>query len=885
MLAFVALLRAVALALCTSVLLSAQTAPNQSIDELIPQLENRQPYVRAKTADTLGGMGPAAAGAGRRLSRLLLEDKDALVREQAVDALRRIGPVVAKDAVPALASVLDSKNPDEKARVIAALGDMGPTAVPALVKELTANSTHRYDVIEALAAIGPNAAKDKDVRQTLVKIALERKASKDDDPFDPRSSAVWALGKMAAVQEVVQILQKGDREIRSDAVSLLGNLGPVAASFATKPLAAVLLDDKKDDLLRQAAADALGNMGSATAKDSIPALIKVLPEDMEHLQALRDGSAEADHNPIFVAGMVENASRSLVRIAQALQVAEATDSIRLLKDSRQALEKVGHTKQSADVQLVVQYLELRRTQNFFDLIWLLPNWAKTALIPSLIYLVWFLVLRFALLPRTPLTLLRWNEGLEGLAYKLPKWLGEASVPFRKVVLIGFYHYHPRVLEAWVSEHAQHATESLLSLPAIKGLTTFVPLPVLLNGELLPELKPWHLQKTCAANQWRVLIKGEGGLGKTTLAMRIMVWALAENPAERLCQDRRMLPVLLNSEIKFDVRGDLATFKSRLRGQLKELIASGTPIPEGLFEKLLADRRVLVILDGVSEMPSSPPGPAVANAQNPDFPANALLITSRDEEREFGPKPIIEPRRIDANHLIPFINAYLGAAGQTKLTDSELFDASRQLSEIVTKGTGITPLLARLFAEQLIDLQKNDKPLKDLPRSVPDLMLSYLNSLNRDRAQSDPDNADVQKAAKIAAWKCLEDTFKPGQPGAKEAIRKALVDVGLSHTLLGTLETRLKILATVEPAESHVRFSLDPLTEYLAALYVVEQRAGSEECWRAFVKEADAKSGAPGSIRGFLAAVRDCCLATKPQVPSWVTNELAFRINVTNDSVS
>jgi hypothetical protein len=59
--------------------------------------------------------------------------------------------------------------------------------------------------------------------------------------------------------------------------------------------------------------------------------------------------------------------------------------------------------------------------------------------------------------------------------------------------------------------------------------------------------------------------------------------------------------------------------------------------------------------------------------------NALLITSRDQEEDFGPNLTIEPQRIDANRLLPFINAYLTASAQSELADSDLFDASRRLS--------------------------------------------------------------------------------------------------------------------------------------------------------------------------------------------------------------
>jgi GTPase SAR1 family protein len=90
---------------------------------------------------------------------------------------------------------------------------------------------------------------------------------------------------------------------------------------------------------------------------------------------------------------------------------------------------------------------------------------------------------------------------------------------------------------------------------------YVALPVRLKGKILGELKPEDLQVACADNRWRLLIKGEGGLGKTTLAKRIAQWGLAENSSERLCPDRQMLPVFLDAGIKFDVRKDLTTFKT------------------------------------------------------------------------------------------------------------------------------------------------------------------------------------------------------------------------------------------------------------------------------------------------------------------------------------
>ena len=56
----------------------------------------------------------------------------------------------------------------------------------------------------------------------------------------------------------------------------------------------------------------------------------------------------------------------------------------------------------------------------------------------------------------------------------------------------------------------------------------------------------------------------------------------------------------------------------------------------------------------------------------------------------------------------------------------------------------------------------------------------------------------------------------------------------------------------------IRFSLDPLAEYLAALYLVEWCGKIEDMWKEFFENAEKQSGAPEAIRGFLLAVRDCC---------------------------
>jgi hypothetical protein len=122
-------------------------------------------------------------------------------------------------------------------------------------------------------------------------------------------------------------------------------------------------------------------------------------------------------------------------------------------------------------------------------------------------------------------------------------------------------------------------------------------------------------------------------------------------------------------------------------------------------------------------------------------------------------------------------------------------------------------------------------------------------------------------------------FRPGQVGSKEAIRHLLLVAKLEVRFLEYLE-KLGILRTEEPAKTHVRFELDPLGEYLAAMKVVELCNEPADRWRTFFKDAEEKYGTPETARGFLLAIRDCCEASVEEyrLPEFVQNELTLLLH-------
>lgn len=169
-------------------------------------------------------------------------------------------------------------------------------------------------------------------------------------------------------------------------------------------------------------------------------------------------------------------------------------------------------------------------------------------------------------------------------------------------------------------------------------------------------------------------------------------------------------------------------------------------------------RVLVIVDRMSELSDATrreirPG-------HPDFPANALIVTSRVKENlDNVPKTLMRPMRIEGNRLSSFLEAYLTQCNKRDIfADSEYFDTCSQLSKMVGQHN-VTVLLAKLYAEQII-AHKSGITDTHLPDNIPDLMLSYLNELNRDHNPNELDNPTVHQDAKVTAWECLKYTFRP-----------------------------------------------------------------------------------------------------------------------------
>jgi hypothetical protein len=347
--------------------------------------------------------------------------------------------------------------------------------------------------------------------------------------------------------------------------------------------------------------------------------------------------------------------------------------------------------------------------------------------------------------------------------------------------------------------------------------------------------------------------------------------MAEDPDERL-GEHLMLPILIEQELDPQVQPEQRLVEA-IRGQLQPLIEAAYPVPADLLEQLLRQRRILVIVDHLSEMSEATRD--LIRPERADFPAGALIVTSRIEEKLDGvPRTALAPLRVEWNRLSTFMEAYLTQRGKRdRFKDSEYFDACGRLSKMVGDRK-ITVLLAKLFAEQMISAKEGGDG--ELPANIPDLMLSYLNELNRNAAGDGRTNASVHQDAKVVGWQCLCTTFRP-MPARRQIVIKELGGTDAEERL-AYLEERLRLVRTIPPAEDEVRVVLDPLAEYLAGLYLVEHHGTNRKGWTELLAQADGLPTGPEGVKGFLLALRDCCLAkgVDPDLRRYLSDELGTR---------
>jgi formylglycine-generating enzyme required for sulfatase activity len=454
-------------------------------------------------------------------------------------------------------------------------------------------------------------------------------------------------------------------------------------------------------------------------------------------------------------------------------------------------------------------------------------------------------------------------------------------------------YTPTDLQHWVERHQARLSEAFLGLPSVQARQVHVPLDVCLTpaGALAKEgprlLEPQDLEPLLAAAGSHVLLlSGDGGAGKTSLAFAIARWWLAGKPGGVV-----RLPVLIETAL---AEGETVALK--VGAWLEEQL--GEPPGVELVAALLRERRLVPILDHVSEL-----APTARQRLLAGLPPGLVITTSRSPNDGWKGCALsqIVPRPIALDRLQSFFVEYLKGRGQGDvLRDDELVPAQNQLRRIVGDKP-ITALLAQMFIDDVIANRQRGL----LAGSVPQLMLSYVRRLDtpvdpsqRERAGLTIDSERVQRALKCLALASHRQMGGDGEPAyqprefsralAKETLQQPEPEgLGLraeeSEGVLGYLGER-RLLVNPGEDSSELRFPLDPLADYLAALAQLEVlettswSTGQKAAWETFLAGLEQRLKQAADLsrsRGFFLALRDAALERRGRgVPEEVPDRLA-----------
>jgi len=451
----------------------------------------------------------------------------------------------------------------------------------------------------------------------------------------------------------------------------------------------------------------------------------------------------------------------------------------------------------------------------------------------------------------PYRLLALNEMLQGTAIGTPdSWL-QVRAPLKYVLGVGLFHRSDRLLDAFVRKYAATARKRFAEMESVRERRIHVDLPVQLAEQALERLEAAHLVSHFSRASCCLLITGEGGSGKTSLACRIAGWALSAKKGERIAR-HTMLPVLIEYPLAQRASNPL---QRAISAAVKDLTGAEDELSQQLLRRLLARKRILVIVDRLSEMDERTRDsirPEIA-----ELGINALIVTSRLNEDLRGLRRVVlSPRPIPNDQLYVFLDSYLRQAGvPCDHIRDQFIDACSQLTVAVGRRE-TTPLLAKLFVAHLISCRREEASWK--PTDVPHLIRSHIDRLNEKVQGVHAENAHVQRCCEALAWECIRGEFKPVSIDWPTAVR-ALLRAGGIEADIGHLGKGLKIIRYEK--EGHpVRFASDPVAEYLAAMHFTAACMSDPSGFVELLQEARRKPGSPQSVSGFLMALRDCCLA-------------------------
>ena len=311
----------------------------------------------------------------------------------------------------------------------------------------------------------------------------------------------------------------------------------------------------------------------------------------------------------------------------------------------------------------------------------------------------------------------------------------------------------------------------------------------------------------------VWIYGVGGSGKSSLAMFIL-------REVTIGKSKHPVPVLVDEDWDGSLAAQVAT-------QLRMSTWKKGP-DEGIIKKLGALGLICPLVDSLSERVTERPVASVKQAiTSLDF--RHLVVTSRErppQDQIWQSVRQITPRDLKQEDVPRFIEAYLPGPPTDR---KEQFE--RDIQSLLSGKEMPSPLFLRFLIEQA--WERSIRTIDPLS-----LVLEYLDALRFGKI--DIRRSDMERAASVAAVTSVHDELRP-LAFSEERLRGALdaasndqrfyIEDGTSELSPPMLVDALVESGVFVRRKSDMRFSYDPVAEYLAAWRVREAPDGTLDVLR------------------------------------------------------
>lgn len=459
--------------------------------------------------------------------------------------------------------------------------------------------------------------------------------------------------------------------------------------------------------------------------------------------------------------------------------------------------------------------------------WPVLAFAREHVVPTLVaaYIVLALGVAFVLLTWWPLTLPAMSRGLEKLDLELPivkKVLPLGTVIASTLTIVTLFRNHRRVLDAWVAAHLDQVAQRFNAIPSVLARTPHVLAPAVVNRSSFDQLDCATVASHAQARRTVLVIDGDGGTGKSSLAFQIARWSLTQNGVFPWSA----LPVLIDYDLP--PTGEKSTARAVLLGevckQLRELVGAALP-PDSFLEQLVERRRILVIVDRLSELSAETTGRLVEGLQA--LADLAVVVTTRSGDKLAALRPIaIRPETLHGPALSKFVAGYLRAQQVEKPDDPAIAAALPIANEVSADlerlaGTrGITALLATIYLDDRLDTATK------APTQLAELFARYIDRIHGGAAH--PYTRDQTHAMlRTVAQLCIAPGH-PLRPANVTDVEAALEDQGSAK--LAFLRDTLRLVQVGGIGRNELRFTLDPLAEQLSAHQIFAKTTKGDDRW-------------------------------------------------------